>query len=149
LGFPVRTWGGRVYQPEAPRLVDGRLRRWDYKALNVVVQGGSADLTKAAMIEYAAVAGPAPMILTVHDEIVVTAPADEDEQAAAMARLRDAMNVDRLDVPMRSEGYVGPNWQDKTKLKDVTPPPPEPDRPDDGRYEHGDGKLGPQPPFPK
>lgn len=115
-GLPVRTWGGRLYQPEPARMVDGRLRTFEYKALNVVVQGSSADLTKEAMIAYAAVAGDAPLILTVHDELVATAPAAD--QIGVMVRLRTAMNADRLDVPMRSEGYVGVNWEDKTKISD-------------------------------
>lgn len=110
-GQPVRTWGGRLYQPEPARFVDGRLRGAEYKALNVIVQGSSADLTKEAMIAYAEIAGDAPLILTVHDELVATAP--RDNYLEAMARLRDAMNADRLDVPMCSDGYVGDNWQDK------------------------------------
>ena len=152
-GQPVRTWGGRVYPPEPPRIIDGRLRRWEYKALNVIVQGSSADLTKEAMIAYAEVdGGRAPLILTVHDELVVTAPAAERD--AAMTRLRDAMNVDRLDVPMRSDGYVGANWDDKIKLKDEPLPPKEDDRPPGGPYgpwvkQSGAVGTNTKPPFQK
>jgi DNA polymerase-1 len=145
-GLPVRTWGGRVYAPEPSRLVDGRVRGFEYKALNVIVQGSSADLTKAAMIAYAEVAGDAPLILTVHDELVATAPLDS--HLAAMGRLRDAMNVDRLDVPMRSDGYVGVDWEHKTPLKDGPPTSSEP-RPLDGPYVRPDGKSEHQPPLPK
>ena len=80
------------------------------------VKFSSADLTKEAMIAYAAVAGSAPLILTVHDELVVTAPRDAHRDI--MARLREAMNVDRLDVPMRSDGYIGKDWNDKRKFVD-------------------------------
>lgn len=132
-GQPVRTWGGRLYHPEPPRLVDGRLRGWEYKAINVLVQGSSADLTKEAMIAYyAADDGAAPLLLSVHDELVVTAPLDDHTRV--MDRLRDAMNADRLDVPMRSDGYVGPDWERKTKLKDASASPPEDVRPPGGKY---------------
>lgn len=137
-GQAVTTWGGRVYPPEPPRFVDGRLRGWEYKALNVIVQGSSADLTKEAMIAYADVAGDAPLILTVHDELVVTAP--QDTWGGALQRLRDAMNVNRLDVPMRSDGYFGPNWSELTKIGEV-PPPPEPEPPEDrGIYDGPNGQ---------
>jgi hypothetical protein len=29
-----------------------------------------------------------------------------------MEKLKRAMNTDRLDVPMLSDGFVGPNWHD-------------------------------------
>jgi len=108
-GEVVTTWGGRVYPPEPPRLVDGRLRGFEYRAINVIVQGSSADLTKEAMIAYAEIDdGSAPLILTVHDELVVTAP--QDRWVGVMERLREAMNRDRLDVPMLSSGYYGESW---------------------------------------
>lgn len=147
-GQPIRTWGGRLYYPEPPRLVDGRIRGWEYKATNVLIQGGSADLTKEAMIAYyAADGGAAPLILTVHDELVASAPLDG--HMLAMDRLRDAMNVDRLDVPMRSDGYVGQDWEHKTKLKDAPAPPPEPTRADGPeRYKKPDGTTDHQPELP-
>jgi hypothetical protein len=33
-GEPIRTWGGRVYYCEEPKLVDGRMRTMDYKLIN-------------------------------------------------------------------------------------------------------------------
>lgn len=117
-GQAVRTWGGRVYLPEAPRLVDGRLRGWEYKALNVIVQGSSADLTKEAMIAYYEVdRGVAPLLLTVHDELVVSAPWDDREDARA--RLQSAMNATRLDVPMRSDPYIRATWDGGEPAPDV------------------------------
>lgn len=151
-GQPVRTWGGRVYPPEPPRMVDGRINNWEYKAPNVLVQGSSADLTKEAMSDYAdADGGRAPLILTVHDELVADAPAELADEA--MARLRAAMNRDRLDVPMRSDGYVGANWEDKREYADPDAEPaagPKLDegRPGDGVYD-GPGNPGEhQPPYP-
>lgn len=154
-GLPVRTWGGRLYFPELPRMVDGRLRRFDYKATNVVVQGGSADLTKEAMIAYGETPGAPPLLLTVHDELVVSAP--EDSWEVALWQLRDAMNVDRLDVPMRSEGYVGPSFGAVRKFKKNATAAGggevEPDRPPGGQYGpwiDNTGKVGTNtpPPYP-
>ncbi len=146
-GESIRTWGGRVYYPEAPALVDGRMRTWEYKSTNVLVQGSSADLTKEAMIAYyEADNGRAPLLLTVHDELIATAPKDEWE--AAMDRLRVAMNMDRLDVPMRSEGYIGDDWGSKVKLEDTPPKPDEPDRPPTGSYVTPDDGTNTAPPYP-
>ena len=33
---PIRTWGGREYYCEEPKLIDGRIREFDYKLVNVL-----------------------------------------------------------------------------------------------------------------
>ena len=38
------------YTREAPRLVDGRMRDFDYRVLNYLVQGANADATKRAIL---------------------------------------------------------------------------------------------------
>jgi DNA polymerase I-like protein with 3'-5' exonuclease and polymerase domains len=45
---------------------------------------------------------------TVHDEINISVPEEEVEQG--MTQLRSAMDQDFFDVPMASEGAIGPNW---------------------------------------
>lgn len=107
----VRTWGGRVYYAEPPKVIDGRLRDFAYKLLNYLIQGSAADQTKEAIIDWDSGRKWSDIFLaTVHDEINISAPVEDAEPA--MARLKEAMNADRFDVPMLSEGFAGPNWHD-------------------------------------
>jgi DNA polymerase-1 len=92
-------------------MVQGRMRTFEYKALNLLIQGSSADVTKMAMVDYAREASrDAPLILSVHDELVISCPKVGAAKHGAL--LKRVMNADRLDTPMLSEGYVGPNWGD-------------------------------------
>jgi len=107
---PIRTWGGRVYYCEPPKVIDGQLRHFDYKMLNVLIQGSAADCTKEAVIRYWA-AKPAShqLLLTVHDELLVMCPKDEVD--FGMRLLQEAMDGIKFGVPMLSEGKTTPtNW---------------------------------------
>ena len=59
-------------------------------AVNMPIQGTAADILKRAMIDVdAGSAAEAPrtrMILTVHDELLFEAPAEEADAAAALVR---------------------------------------------------------------
>jgi DNA polymerase-1 len=107
---PIRTWGGREYYCEAPKLVEGRMMTFDYKLVNYLVQGSSADCTKEAMLAYMA-AKPAShrMLVAVHDELLVSVPRREVKRG--MECLRTAMEGVKFDLPMLSEGSVSEtNW---------------------------------------
>lgn len=110
-GGYIRTWGGRVYYTEPSKVIEGQLREFSYKLLNYLIQGSAADQTKQSIIDWDA-ARPADSVFlaTVHDEINISAPVEAWSEH--MRVLREAMNADRLDVPMLSEGFVGPNWAD-------------------------------------
>jgi DNA polymerase I-like protein with 3'-5' exonuclease and polymerase domains len=108
----IRTWGGRVYYREPDPARD-----LSYKLLNYLIQGSAADQTKQSMIDWDKDRMPDDVLLAaVHDEINVSAPAED--AAPAMRRLRLAMDADRFDVPFMSEGYTGPNWADIGGYKD-------------------------------
>lgn len=113
---PVRTWGGRVYYCEAPRMVEGRLRHFDYKLVNVLIQGSAADCTKEAIIRFddrKRELGKThwKLILSVHDQLTASVP--KRDKAAAMELLRECMESVEFDVPMLSEGAVSEtNWND-------------------------------------
>lgn len=110
-GQPIRTWGGRIYYCEAPKTVDGRVWDFAYKLLNYLVQGSAADQTKESVADWEDTREWYDVFLaTVHDEINTSAPKEESERS--MARLKEAMNKDRLDVPMLSQGFIGENWHD-------------------------------------
>lgn len=108
LNEPIRTWGGREYYCEEPRLVDGRWRTFDYKLVNVLIQGSAADCTKEAIlaliraIERLKKVGTWFLILNVHDQLTMSVPrADRD---AAMTVLTACMEGVAFDVPMLTEG---------------------------------------------
>jgi DNA polymerase I-like protein with 3'-5' exonuclease and polymerase domains len=103
----IRTFAGRVYYAEQGKLVNGRWQDFAYKALNILIQGSSADLTKLAMRDFDRVAR-AKLLISVHDEIVCSAP--KEIWREEMDLLRSVMNLPRLDVPILSEGYKGFNW---------------------------------------
>jgi DNA polymerase-1 len=108
-GGAIRTWGGRAYYTEPPKIIRGRKVDFSYKLLNYLIQGSAADQTKQCIIDWYNAKGPDDVFLaTVHDEINISAPIDSQEQA--MTTLRHAMNQDLFDVPFRSEGFAGDNW---------------------------------------
>lgn len=113
---PVRTWGGREYYCEAPKIIQGRLRHFDYKLVNVLIQGSAADCTKEAIIRFddrRRELGKLEwkLILTVHDQLTASVP--KRDRDAAMKLLRECMESVEFDVPMLSEGAVSDtNWND-------------------------------------
>ena len=105
-GGYIRTWGGRIYYREPDPARD-----LSYKLLNYLIQGSAADQTKQSIIDHDACRSSTDTLLAaVHDEINVSAPADD--AVGAMTRLRKAMNADRFDVPFESEGFKGLNWSE-------------------------------------
>lgn len=114
-GEPIRTWGGREYYCEPPKMVNGRMMTFDYKMVNVLVQGSAADCTKEAVIRYhAAKHKDARIILNVHDQITVSVPKEIME--SEMDVLRECMESVEFDVKIMSEGSISTsNWGD---LKD-------------------------------
>lgn len=113
-GRPIRTWGGRIYYTEPPKLIKGRMRSFEYKLLNYLIQGGAADQTKQAIIEWeAGRALDVVFLATVHDEINISSPIDMWEQD--MEWLQYVMDAPRFDCPFQSEGFMGSNWFDLEK----------------------------------
>ncbi len=117
-GRPLRTWGGRLYYVEGPKVIAGRLQTFEYKLLNYLIQGSAADCTKEAMIRY----WEAPRFdghddLTAHDELLAEAP--EGQQAKAMAALKAAMESVEFDLPMLTDGKISKrSWGEMKGLKD-------------------------------
>lgn len=107
-GEPIRTWGGRLYYCEEPVIIDGRTMTWEYKLLNYLIQGSAADATKEAMIRYDELRKDSRMLLSVHDEINISAPRKAAKRE--MELLREAMEGLEFDVPMISDGKIGANW---------------------------------------
>lgn len=109
---PIRTWGGREYYCEEPVIVDGRIREFDYKMVNILIQGSAADCTKEAIIRYHGAKHPeAKIILNVHDQITVSVP--KKIMRTEMEVLRQMMEGVEFSVPILSEGSISfTNWDE-------------------------------------
>jgi len=119
-GEALRTWGGREYYCEPPAFSKkfNKQMTFEYKMLNVLVQGSCADLTKEAILRYHALpVREGRMICTVHDEIDISAPKGAFKEE--MLRLREVMLSLELDLPLLSDAEYGPNW---AELKDLREP---------------------------
>lgn len=104
------TIGGRYCPVEPPSVVHGRLRTWEYKLLNTVIQGSAADQIKEAMIRVAE-AYPEILLFSVHDELVWEVPSREARSLVApIARIMEEAFI--LDVPVIADGKVGRTWRD-------------------------------------
>jgi DNA polymerase I-like protein with 3'-5' exonuclease and polymerase domains len=114
-GLPITTWGGRDYFVEPPKIIAGRRRTFEYKLLNYLIQGSSADCTKTAIIEWAKDKGNGQFLATVHDEIDIQAP--EESWQADMGKLQVAMENIPFDVKMLSDGFIGDSWQNLEKCE--------------------------------
>jgi DNA polymerase I-like protein with 3'-5' exonuclease and polymerase domains len=115
MNQPIRTWGGREYYCEPPKLVEGRMRTFDYKMVNTLIQGSAADCTKEAIIRFHAAKKPdTKILLNVHDQLTASTPKVGWKQE--MEVMRERMESVEFDVPILSEGAVSDtNWD---QLKD-------------------------------
>jgi DNA polymerase I-like protein with 3'-5' exonuclease and polymerase domains len=82
----------------------GVRRAFTYRAMNRLIQGSAADMTKKALVEVFR-AGYLPHI-QVHDELDTSVSCQEDVQKIS-AIMRDAVP---LCVPVRVDAEVGENW---------------------------------------
>lgn len=119
-GIPIKTWGGRLYLAEPSKEhknPDGSTyyQQFYYKLLNYLIQGSAADQTKDIICEWDEGRHYDDVfLLTVHDEADISAELGRWKKA--MAWLKECMDRDRFDVPMRSEGLKGPNWHDLVEV---------------------------------
>ena len=92
---------------EAMHEYNGDIKRaFVYKALNKLIQGSAADMTKKAMLDcYNASYTP---LLQVHDELVFSVSSKEEVKA-----LTEIMeNAVKLEVPNKVDAEIGKNWGD-------------------------------------
>ncbi|MBR2023652.1 MAG: DNA polymerase I, partial [Clostridia bacterium] len=84
-------------------------------AMNMPLQGSSADIIKLAMLgvfkrlqegNY-----KAKLVLQVHDELVINCPKDETEAVSNILK-QEMENAIRLSVPLTVEVGVGKDWFD-------------------------------------
>lgn len=116
-----RTCEERMREKEYVVTAFGRRHRekdgkYAYKAVNSLVQGTSADMTKAAMVRidesFRRQGMDAMIVLPVHDEIIVECPEEETQEACQI--MREAMlTVPEIKVPMDVEIKIARRWSEK------------------------------------
>jgi DNA polymerase-1 len=79
-------------------------------ALNSTIQGSAADLIKQAMLRSRSrLPAGCRLLLQIHDELLVEAPAAQAEAAARA--LEEAMTgAATLSIPLLAEARIGRNW---------------------------------------
>jgi len=102
-GDPIVTWGGRQYYTEEPKIINGHLRKFEYKLLNYLIQGSAADVTKEAMCRVASdLKSDSRVVLQVYDELMINVPKGTEKKN--MKLLQESMESVQMDVPMLSDG---------------------------------------------
>ena len=82
-------------------------------AMNMPLQGSSADIIKIAMVNIHRTLKEkglkTKLILQVHDELVLDAPESEKEQASQLLKY-EMENAVKLNVPLKVDVHCGKNW---------------------------------------
>jgi len=110
----VTTWAGRRrLLPELSSRNQNLAAQARRQAVNTVIQGSAADIIKRAMLRVHAdpelASLSAELVLQVHDELVVEAPAENAEQAKDLLVAHMA-GVANLRVPLKVDAGTGENW---------------------------------------
>jgi DNA polymerase-1 len=112
-GYVETLFGRRRYLPEIQSPNPMLRAQAERVAVNMPVQGTAADLMKIAMLSVAEQLPKkfpkARMLLQVHDELVLEAPATEAEAVGEFVRAT-MEGVAQLRVPITAEAEIGKNW---------------------------------------
>ncbi len=85
------------------------------EAINMPIQGTASDIVKIAMLhveeEFKRAGLKSRLLMQVHDELLVEAPADESQQVADILK-REMESAVSLDVPLVVDVGMADNWMD-------------------------------------
>ena len=85
------------------------------EAINMPIQGTASDIVKIAMLhveeEFKRAGLKSRLLMQVHDELLVEAPADESQQVAGILK-REMESAVTLDVPLLVDVGTADNWMD-------------------------------------
>ena len=112
-GYVSTLFGRRRYLPEL-KSSNRNLRAFGQRvAMNMPIQGTAADIIKIAMVRVwrrlRAEGLEARLILQVHDELIVEAPAAEVEKVRALVK-EEMESAASLAVPMEVDAKTGKDW---------------------------------------
>jgi DNA polymerase-1 len=116
----ITTIGGRRYYSEPAELRDdGSLRSYEYKLLNTLMQGGSADQTKEAMrlwwhARLKSATNGTRFLMTIHDQLVGCAPRKDAKRESAILNVC-MVDAFKLDVPTKTDPTYGTNFGEMKK----------------------------------
>ena len=114
-GYVTTLFGRRRAIPELMGRTVQQRQLGERLAVNTIIQGTAADIIKAAMVAaHAALAEQglsARLILQIHDELLLEAPADEAARAAAVVR-QAMVGAYPLDPPLAVDVGTGETWLD-------------------------------------
>jgi DNA polymerase I-like protein with 3'-5' exonuclease and polymerase domains len=102
---PIRTWGGREYYCEEPSYSEKfkRVMTFEYKLINLLVQGSAADATKEAAIRWCERKHEDTMFhLNIHDQLTGSTP--KKLLRSEMKVMADQMESIEFDIPLLTEG---------------------------------------------
>ena len=85
---------------------NGHRRAFTYKALNKLIQGSAADMTKKAMLELHK-RGITPHI-QIHDELDISIPLGEEDNSKDIIEVME--KAVELQIPNKVDYESGPNW---------------------------------------
>lgn len=112
-GYVSTLEGRRRYLPELSASNFNTRSFGERVARNAPIQGTAADIIKIAMVrvdERLKKEGlEARLILQVHDELIVEAPAYESMQVAMLLQ-EEMENAVKLDIPLTAEASMGETW---------------------------------------
>lgn len=109
-GKAVETLGGRQYHVQAPAVVKGVFKTFEYKLTNYKIQGSAADQTKRAMLDFCE-QGVGELVLSVHDQLVIQVrDGDIDHGRETLKRAVNGAYQEILRYEVRSDESVGTNF---------------------------------------
>lgn len=114
----VKTMMGHIrYLPEFNMGVGSMASFAQRAAINTIVQGGSADIIKKAMVDiFKEVRNtPVKMVMQVHDELIFEVPAERLTAVASFVKEK-MQNAVKLRVPLLASAKAGKNWYLLEKL---------------------------------
>ena len=114
-GYVETMFGRRRYLPELASSNFNMRAFGERVARNMPIQGTAADIIKIAMIRVEdrlrKEGMKSRLLLQVHDELIVEAPEDEAEKAAAVLT-EEMRSAAQLSVPLIADAGIGKSWFD-------------------------------------
>jgi DNA polymerase I len=114
-GYVCTLLNRRRYLPELKSKIPSVRQFAERMAINMPIQGTAADLIKVAMVNIADLflkkKMAARLIMQVHDELVVEAPAAEKQAVMGLVK-KEMEEVIKLQVPLKVEIASGKNWDE-------------------------------------
>jgi DNA polymerase I-like protein with 3'-5' exonuclease and polymerase domains len=109
----ITTIDGRKLRIDPSIEIDGRKRTFEYKALNKLIQGGSAGQIIQALVKL--YRSGFKVICSVHDEINLAVNSVEE----ALEAKKIMENAIDLSVPSVGELTIGPSWGEAVSLSEI------------------------------